>query len=89
MSDDRDHIVAAVTVALAPLDAALNAAGAALLTFRGTPGTAYVLQAAFGLTPPIDWQPVFTNAADANGIWSFSDTNALNSPTHFYRLKLP
>jgi len=81
--------VAAVTVALAPLDAALNAAGAALLTFRGTPGTAYVLQAAFGLTPPIDWQPVFTNAADANGIWSFSDTNALNSPTHFYRLKLP
>jgi hypothetical protein len=54
------------------------------LQFSGTPNYPYILQSATNLTPPVNWQPVLTNAADANGNWQFTDTN-LNSRQKFYR----
>jgi hypothetical protein len=81
--------VATVTVALPPLQAALNPALTALLTFSGAPGSLYVLQAASNLDTPINWQPIFTNVADSNGGWTFTDTNILGYPAIFYRITLP
>lgn len=80
--------VATVTVVLPPLEATLNAASNALLTFGGAAGSLYVLQAATSLSAPINWQPVFTNTADSNGNWTFTATN-LSGPALFYRLALP
>lgn len=54
------------------------------LQFSGTPNYSYILQTSTNLTPPINWQPILTNAADAGGVWQFTDTN-LNEPQHFYR----
>ena len=52
------------------------------LQFSGAPRCAYVLESATNLTFPVSWQPVFTNSTDANGNWSFIDTN---SGQHFQR----
>jgi hypothetical protein len=53
--------------------------------FTGVPGSSYVLVAATNLLPPIVWQPVATNVADPNGVWTFTDTNVLANPARFYR----
>jgi uncharacterized delta-60 repeat protein len=58
------------------------------LNLTGVPGSNYVLQTATNLTPPIQWLPVVTNAADTNGVWQFTDTN-LNSAQKFYRVTMP
>jgi len=39
---------------------------------------------ATNLTPPVIWQPLCTNAADAAGNCCFSDTNTGN-PAQYYR----
>jgi hypothetical protein len=80
--------VARVTVAVPQLMGVLHPGSGVLLTFSGTPGATYVFQVAASLTASNNWQPVFTNVADASGNVSFSDTNTLN-PIRFYRLKLP
>jgi len=53
------------------------------LQWNGKPGYSYVLLVATNLTPPVNWQPLVTNAADSNGNCSFTDTNTTN-PTQFY-----
>lgn len=58
------------------------------LNLTGLPGQSYVLQTATNLVPPIQWFSVLTNAADANGIWQFTDTN-LNRDGKFYRVTTP
>jgi uncharacterized delta-60 repeat protein len=58
------------------------------LNLTGLPNQSYVLQSATNLTPPIQWLPVLTNAADTNGVWQFTDTN-LNSAQKFYRVTTP
>jgi NHL repeat len=54
------------------------------MQFTGTPYYPYILQSATNLTPPINWQSIFTNSADVNGNWQFTDTN-LNAGQKFYR----
>jgi len=58
------------------------------LSLSGTANQPYILEAAPNLTPPVPWQPIFTNTADANGNWQFVDTN-LNSSQKFYRALSP
>ncbi len=54
------------------------------------PGANYVLQSATNLSPPIPWQPFVTNAADTNGNWTFTITNAIASaPVMFFRVVSP
>jgi alpha-tubulin suppressor-like RCC1 family protein len=55
------------------------------LQLTGTPSYPYILQSATNLTPPIVWQSIFTNPADANGNWSFALTNLSGVPAGFYR----
>jgi len=83
--------VVTLTVLLPPqnLSASLSSGQNVQLQFTGTPGSAYVLQVTTNLAPPINWQPVFTNLADTNGNWTFTDTNTLASPARFYRALLP
>jgi hypothetical protein len=51
----------------------------------GSPNYPYILQMATHLTPPVNWQPIFTNPADGNGNWNFTVTNLLDLPAGFYR----
>jgi hypothetical protein len=59
--------------------------GGLQLQFSGTPNYPYILQMATDLTPPVNWQSILTNPADANGNWSFTVTNLLGLPAGFYR----
>jgi hypothetical protein len=61
------------------------------LHFGGAvPGASYVLQHATNLSPPIPWQPFATNAADSNGGWTFTITNAIASfSAMFFRVASP
>jgi uncharacterized repeat protein (TIGR03803 family) len=60
-----------------------NLNGNVTLYFLGTPGSTNVVQAATSLTPPVMWQNVSTNVADAGGAWQFTDSNTTNA--RFYR----
>jgi len=54
------------------------------LYFLGVANSTNVIQAATNLASPL-WQNVSTNAADGNGAWQFTDTNATQLPARFYR----
>jgi alpha-tubulin suppressor-like RCC1 family protein len=56
-----------------------------MLQLTGTPYYPYILQSATNLTPPIVWQCVCTNCADANGNCSFIVTNLSGIPAGFFR----
>lgn len=45
------------------------------------------LYAATNLTPPVVWQPIYTNLT--GGLWQFTDTNASGNKAKFYRLSSP
>jgi len=55
------------------------------LQLTGTPNYPYILVSATNLTPPVVWQPVFTNCADTNGNCSFSIPDLPGFPAGFYR----
>jgi hypothetical protein len=55
------------------------------LQLQGALGS-YVLLSATNLTPPVNWQPVFTNVASPDGNWIFIVSNILSSPARFYRM---
>ena len=61
-----------------------NLNGSVTLYFLGGPSVTNVIQSATNLAPPVAWQNVSTNVADANGAWQFTQTNLTNA-TQFYR----
>ena len=65
-----------------------NPDGSATLHFLGGPGSTNIIQTTASLTPPVEWQNVSTNVADAVGAWQFIETNITNS-TQFYRSYAP
>ena len=74
-----------LVVFLPPQDFSVKNVGAGIqLQITGTPGYLYILQSATDLVPPINWNSVLTNAADAGGNWQFVDTN-LSGSQKFYR----
>lgn len=76
----------ALTVFLPPQNfIAQNLATGLQMQLTGTPYYPYILQLATSLTPPVNWQPILTNPADANGNWSFTITNLSGVPAGFYR----
>jgi hypothetical protein len=84
--------VASLTVTLPALTAsvlpmtATNANLVVQFQFSGTPGSNYVLEYTTNLCPPFQWQPVITNAANTNGNWTFTDSNAAAFPACFFRM---
>jgi len=55
------------------------------LQFIGASNCPYVLESATNLVFPVTWQSVVTNSTDANGNWSFTDTNANQYSQRFFR----
>ena len=65
-----------------------NLDGTITLHFLGVPNSTNIIQAATNLAPPINWQNVSTNIADANGVWQFTDGDNVTA-TRFYRSYQP
>jgi len=80
--------IVTLTVTLPALQPAITN-GNLNLQFSGNAGQTYILQSAASLTAPINWQPIFTNAADANGHWSFTNSIPSAVPAVFFRLTTP
>jgi len=82
--------VAPLTLILSPQNfaASLSQGAGVQLQLSGSPGHPYALQTATNLAPPVNWQPIVTNAADTNGDWFFTDTNFGRYPRRFYRALL-
>ena len=52
------------------------------VTLSGSPDQTYVLQASFDMH---NWTAISTNLTDANGLFTFVDSDAKNYPSRFYR----
>lgn len=61
---------------------------AVTMTFTGTPGATYVVQASTNLASPAAWQTVSTNVAAANGQWTFLQSTT-NYPQRYFRSAKP
>jgi uncharacterized repeat protein (TIGR03803 family) len=78
--------VFAVTIPPAPAiitNIIRNANNTVTLHFVGGPLSTNIIQFAPNLLPPVAWQNLATNLADANGLWQFTD--GINPTTRFYR----
>ncbi|HEX5399194.1 MAG TPA: hypothetical protein VFY06_09115, partial [Verrucomicrobiae bacterium] len=65
----------------------VNGDGSVTLNLSSTPNVSSRLYATTNLTSPVVWQPIFTNPL--GGVWQFTDTNAPNPFSRFYRLSTP
>jgi len=67
-----------------------NGDGSVTLNFEGLANTTTRIWAATNLSSPAFWQPIFTNiATTTNGVWQFTDTNAVDFSERFYRFSTP
>jgi hypothetical protein len=64
-----------------------NLDGTVTITFAGTPGGQYVVQATVDLTL-VEWTNVSTNTAATDGQWTFTDSMTTHSK-RFYRSAKP
>lgn len=55
----------------------------------GSSNAICLIEAASNLNSPIFWQPIGSNAVNANSLFQFTDTNAPAFPTRFYRALFP
>ena len=63
--------------------------GTMTVTFKGVPGTQYVVQATSSLNSPIQWLNVSTNTAgSANGLWTYTESMAGHSQRFFRCVQL-
>src|SRR5262249_1742234 len=69
-------------------DIVRNPNGSVTLFFLGGPNSTNIVQATANLSPPVTWQNVSTNNADAGGAWQFTESNATNA-ARFYRSYAP
>jgi uncharacterized repeat protein (TIGR03803 family) len=60
-----------------------NLDGSGTLFFLGSPNSTNVIQAATNLAPPVVWQNLSTNVANAGGAWQFTGPNQFS--VEFYR----
>jgi hypothetical protein len=67
-----------------------HANGSVTLEFEGLPNTTTRVWAATNLSSPAFWEPIFTNTSTTiNGVWQFTDTNAILFPERFYYFTTP
>jgi hypothetical protein len=66
-----------------------NGNGTVTIGFAGIPGLNYLIQAATNLSPPITWTTLSTNMAGTNGLFNFTDLNATNYTSRYYRTATP
>ena len=65
-----------------------NRDGSVTVSFLGTPGAQYFVQAKSDLDPATAWDIVSTNLAGTDGQWTFTDAVA-DHPIRFYRAVVP
>ena len=77
---------ASLTLTAAPSNLAITAKSnsAVSMTFTGTPGIQYVVQATSSLAPAA-WVSISTNIADAAGLIKFTDSSVSHPSSRFYR----
>ena len=63
--------------------------GSFTLGGTGAVSRPHILLTASNLVPPIVWSAIATNPADANGVFSFTDPQATNHQSRFYRVATP
>ena len=57
---------------------------------NGTVGNTYYELASTNVAAPLsDWERVFTNRFEANGVFSVTNAVSLDTPARFYLLQLP
>jgi hypothetical protein len=61
----------------------------ALISFAGTAGNNYLIEATTNLTPAIVWTILSTNTAGTNGLFQYNDLNSTNYPMRYYRTETP
>jgi len=61
---------------------AMQPDGSPSVTLSGSTNQLYVLQASFDMH---NWTSLNTNLTDANGLFTFIDTDATNYPNRYYR----
>ena len=67
-----------------------NLNGTVTLNFAGSSNVVARVWATTDLSPPINWQPIFTNGnVGPTGLWQFTDTNAAAHSQRFYWLTIP
>ena len=82
---------AVLTVLLPPIISGVicNMDGSMTLNLSTAPNTSSRVLATTNLTPPVVWEPIYTNVAGTSGAWQFTDLNASNYPVRFYRSSTP
>jgi nicotinamidase-related amidase len=65
-----------------------NGNGSVAVSFSGTPGANYIVQAKSDLGSATAWENVSTNTAGTDGNWTFSESTG-NHPVRFYRSAIP
>ena len=58
------------------------------ISFAGVPNVTYWVQAATNV-PSSNWVTISTNVAGSNGLWQFTDIEATNFSSRFYRSYKP
>jgi hypothetical protein len=67
-----------------------NGNGTVTIGFAGIPGFSYLIQATTSLSPPpITWTTLSTNTAGADGLFQYTDLNATNYSSRYYRTATP
>jgi hypothetical protein len=85
-----NSLVQVVSLAVQPpstLSIAANGDGTVTVTFQGTPGAQYVVQASTDLASPVAWANVSTNTASSNGTWTFTESTVGYSQRFFRSAK--
>jgi hypothetical protein len=78
--------VAILTLIAPPvIQATLVAANTLVIQLDGSPSQTYILQYASSLAAPINWQPIFTNTANTNGSWAYTNNIVPTNGSAFYR----
>ena len=83
-----DLVIAPATIIGAPgsfTGVTIQSDSTALLSFTGTPGATYILEATTNLVPPVMWTSLNTNTTDTNGVFLYDDTGSTNFPMRFYQ----
>jgi len=80
--------IATNRVFVPPLNPAITNGPTLQLNLSGIPSASYVVQATTNLAPP-NWQPIFTNVADAYGNFTYTNTNTAAPAARFYRSMMP
>lgn len=57
------------------------------LTFSGIPDSNYALESTGSLVPPVTWTPQGTNATDANGLVSYTNSPSPTGTTGYWRTR--